>query len=78
MIEFFAVMIITYSVAGEEVQSKIAFPSHQACSAAMDAFHDRINGHFPGAMTQCEQTHIISKSIRPKARPPELEGVQGT
>ena len=69
MIEFFAVMIITYSAAGEELQSKVLFPSQQACSAAMDAFHHRIDGHFPGAMTQCEQTHIISKSIRPKARP---------
>ena len=78
MIEYFTVMIITYWAAGEELQSKIAFPSHQACSAAMETFHDRIDGHFPGAMTQCEQTDIISRSIRPKARPPELEGLQGT
>ena len=44
----------------------------------METFHDRMDGHFPGAMTQCEVTDIISRSIRPKARPPELEGVQGT
>ena len=78
MIEYFTVMIITYSAAGEDLQSKVLFPSHQACSAAMVEIHDCIDGHFPGAMTQCEQTNIISKSIRPKARPPELEGGQGT
>ena len=78
MMEFFTILIVTYSAAGTELQSKIAFPNYPACSVAMEAFYDCIDGHFPGAMTQCEQTDIISKSIRPKARPPELEGEQAT
>ena len=77
MNEYFAIMIITYSASAEPLQSKIAFPNYRACSTAMEIVHEIVDGHFPGAMTQCEQTDIISKSIRPKARPPELEAHNG-
>ena len=72
MIEFFTVMVLTYSYQGERLQSKILFPSLPACSAAMDTFHETIDANSPGTMTQCRITDMPSKSIRPKARPKEL------
>ena len=72
MIEFFTVMVLTYSYQGERLQSKILFPSLRACSAAMDAFHETLDINADGTMTQCRITDMPSKSIRPKARPEEL------
>ena len=72
MIEFFTVMVLTYSANGEPLQSKVLFPSQAACCAAMDTFHETLDASFPGTMTQCVVSDIPSKSIRPKARPEEL------
>ena len=72
MISYFTVMILTYTIDGERLQSKILFPSLPACSAAMDAIHETVDQHYHNTITQCSITHIPSKSIRPKARPPEL------
>lgn len=72
MIEFFTVMVLTYSYEGERLQSKILFPSLRACSSAMDTFHETIDANSPGTMTQCVVSDIPSKSIRPKARPEEF------
>ena len=72
MIEWFTVMVLTYSANGEPLQSKVLFPSQAACCAAMDTFHETLDASFPGAMTQCVVSDIPSKSIRPKARPKEL------
>ena len=72
MLEWFTIMVLTYSANGEELQSKVLFPSQAACSAAMHAFHETIDASFPGTMTQCVVSDIPSKSIRPKARPEEF------
>ena len=72
MLEFFTVMVLTYSYQGERLQSKILFPSLRACSAAMDTFHETLDANSPGTMTQCRITEIASKSIRPRARPEGL------
>jgi hypothetical protein len=72
VIEFFTAMVLTYSANGEELQSKVLFPSQAACCAAMDTFHETIDASFPGTITQCVVSDIPSKSIRPKARPEEF------
>lgn len=72
MLEWFTIMVLTYSANGEELQSKVLFPSQAACSAAMHAFHETIDASFPGTMTQCVVSDIPSKSIRPRARPEEF------
>jgi hypothetical protein len=72
MISYFTVMVLTYTIDGEPLQSKILFPSHRACSDAMIEVHKAVDQHFTGTMTQCSVTDIPSKSIRPKARPAEL------
>ena len=72
MIEFFTVMVLTYSANGEPLQSKVLFPSQAACCAAMDTFHETLDASFPGTMTQCVVSEIPSKSTRPKVRPKEF------
>lgn len=72
MLEWFTVMVLTYSANGEPLQSKVLFPSQAACCAAMNTFHETLDASFPGTMTQCVVSEIPSKSIRPKARPEEL------
>lgn len=67
--EYFTVMILTYTLAGEPLQSKILYTSHERCSNALTPIHDTLYPMDRGAMAQCNQTNIISKSIRPKARP---------
>jgi len=56
-------------VQGEELQSKILFPSRKTCGDAMDSIYEPVLAHWPNSMAQCDPTDIISKTIRPKARP---------
>ena len=72
MLEWFTVMVLSYSANGEPLQSKVLFPSQAACCAAMDTFHETLDASFPGTMTQCVVSEIASKSIRPKVRPKEF------
>jgi len=69
MINFFTVMILTYTANEEELQSKILFPSLQACSEALAPIYEPIEKYFTETMAQCSVTDIPSKSIRPRARP---------
>jgi len=72
MIKYFTIMVITYTANGEDLQSKVLFPSQRACGEALLFWHDEVEKHFPGAVAVCEKTDIPSASIRPKARPAEL------
>ena len=67
--EYFTIMILTYTLAGEPFQSKILYTSYKRCGDALVSVHDTIYEMDRGAMAQCEITDIPSKSIRPKARP---------
>lgn len=69
MITYFTVMILTYHLDGERLQSKILFPSAQACGDALPLYHEPVYAFDKGSMAQCEVTDIISKTTRPKARP---------
>ena len=57
MLEFFTVLVLTYTVGGYEVQSRVLFPSAKLCGDALPAYY------------QCERTDEMSKTIRPKLRP---------
>ena len=72
MIEYFTIMILSYHVQGEYLQSRIIFPSAQACGDALPAYYEPIYAFDKDSMAQCERTNILSKTIRPKARPKEM------
>jgi hypothetical protein len=69
MISYFTIMVLSYHVQGEYVQSRIVFPSAQACGDALPAYYEPVYAFDRDSMAQCEATGIASKSIRPKARP---------
>ena len=69
MLSFYTVMVLTYTLEGERLQSKILFPSSQACSDALPDYQDHLYQFDRGAMAACDVTDLPSKSIRPRARP---------
>ena len=70
MTTFFTVLILTYSVQGEELQMRIVYESEAECSSAIA---------LAGALVaeplavQCVESNLISWSPRPQARPDDLE-----
>lgn len=72
MIEFFTVLVLQYQVNGEDLQSKILYPSLEACSEAMAPVYEPIHEYFTETLARCDRTDIPSKSVRPKARPEGL------
>lgn len=69
MVEFFTVLVLTYTVGGYEVQSRVLFPSATLCGDALPAYYEPIYAFDKNSMAQCERTNRMSKSIRPKLRP---------
>lgn len=67
---FWTVMIIQYVVEGEQITTKLLFPTEQACAAAMTPIYKEIYKHYGESLAVCKPTDIPSGSkIRPKARP---------
>ena len=69
MLEFFTVLVLTYTVGGYEVQSRVLFPSAKLCGDALSAYYEPIYAFDKNSMAQCERTDEMSKTIRPKLRP---------
>jgi len=72
MLKFYTILILTYTANGDEFQSKILYPSWEACSEAIAPIYEPIREYFVETMAQCDVTDIPSKSIRPRARPEEF------
>jgi hypothetical protein len=74
MIEFFTALIIYYQVQENTMSAVIWFDSYAKCEKVLrsEALHiiyeDKQNIHIV-----CDKTNYISKSIRPKTRPTNLE-----
>jgi len=69
VISFFTILVLQYQVNGEELQSKILYPSLEVCIEAMEPVYEPIHKHFKNTLARCDATDIPSKSIRPQARP---------
>jgi len=69
VVEFFTVLMLTYTVGGYGVQSRILFPSAKLCGDALPAYYEPIYAFDTNSMAQCERTDEMSKTIRPKLRP---------
>ena len=68
---YFTVLILAYSLGGEDLQSKILFPSARTCGDALTAYYEPIRAFDKNSSAHCVQTDVISNSFRPKARPLE-------
>jgi len=66
-------MIIAYTVEGEEITTKLLFPTEQACGQALSSIYSEIYKHYKESLAVCKPTDMPSRSrVRPKARPEEL------
>lgn len=66
---FFTVLIITYTFNSEELQSRILYTSMGECGTAMEKIHSLLDPALKVEMIQCDESDILSRSQRPKARP---------
>tara|TARA_R110002167_G_scaffold65441_11_gene185211 strand:- start:4785 stop:5015 length:231 start_codon:yes stop_codon:yes gene_type:complete len=70
MIEFFTALVIYYQVQENTMSAVIWFDSYAKCEKVLrsDALHviyeDKKDIHIA-----CDKTHVMSKALRPRARP---------
>jgi hypothetical protein len=75
---YWTVLVLTIFVNGQEMQSRLLFPSMKACGdASAVIYHTYVKTYFRDSMAQCEKSAIPSKGLgvsqRPKPRPAGLE-----
>ena len=67
---FFHLLVLTYTIDGNEYVSQIAFRDQSSCAMAMDEIFPTIRAEYLDSMAQCLPTDTPSGyTIRPKARP---------
>ena len=66
---FYTVLVLSYTLNGDYLQSNIIFPSARACGDALPDYHDHVYALDRNAIGQCLKTEVISTSIKPKRRP---------
>ena len=75
---YWTVLILTVFINGQEMQSRLLFPSMKACGDASSViYHTYVKTYFRNSVAQCEKSDIPSKGLgvspRPKPRPAGLE-----
>ena len=51
---YWTVLVLTVFIDGQEMQSRLLFPSMTACGAASKAiYHDHVEKYFRNSMAQC-------------------------
>ena len=66
--EYFTMLTIVYVMGGQPLEAKILFASEDDCWSVLlntDTIYDQINGQ----AGFCEVSDILSKLVRPKAKP---------
>ncbi len=69
MVEYFTILMLTYSISGETLQSSTVFPSAEACGGALPAYYEPVYAFDKNAIGQCKKTDAMSVTIKPKPRP---------
>ena len=69
MVEYFTILMLTYNISGETVQSTTFFPSADACGDALPAYYEPVYAFDKNAIGQCKRTDAMSVTIKPKPRP---------
>jgi hypothetical protein len=75
---YWTVLVLTIFINGQEMQSRLLFPSMKACGDASSViYHTYVKTYFRNSVAQCEKSDIPSKGLgvsqRPKPRPAWLE-----
>jgi hypothetical protein len=75
---YWTVLVLTIFVNGQEMQSRLLFPSMKACGAASAViYHKYVEDVLRDSIAQCEKSALPSKGLgvsqRPKPRPAWLE-----
>lgn len=69
MFKVWTILVLTYVVDGETMQTELIFPSAEACGQALSVIYEPIYEHYPDSMGQCIPTDVVSNTVRPRARP---------
>jgi hypothetical protein len=69
MVEYFTILMLTYSISGETLQSSTVFPSATACGDALPAYYEPVYAFDKNAIGQCKKTDAMSVIIKPKPKP---------
>ena len=66
---FYTVLVLSYTLNGDYLQSKVIFPSARACGDALPAYYEPVYALDRNAIGQCLKTNTPSMSIKPKRKP---------
>ena len=66
---FYTVLVLSYTLNGDYLQSEVIFPSAKSCGDALPDYHDHVYALDRNAIGQCLKTEVISASIKPRRRP---------
>ena len=66
---FYTVLVLSYTLNGDYLQSNIIFPSYKACGDALPAYYEPVYAIDRDAIGQCLKTEVISTSIKPRKKP---------
>ena len=66
---FYTVLVLSYTLNGDYLQSEVIFPSARACGNALPAYYEHVYALDRNAIGQCLKTNTLSSSIKPKRKP---------
>ena len=66
---FYTVLVLSYTLNGDYLQSEVIFPSARACGDALPAYYEPVYALDRNAIGQCLKTDTLSGSIKPKRKP---------
>ena len=69
MMLFYTVLVLSYTLNGDYLQSEVIFLSARACGDALPAYYDPVYALDRNAIGQCLKTDTLSRSIKPKRKP---------
>jgi len=69
MITYFTVLLMSYQLSGEALQTKMIFASQRQCQQAMEGIYPSMLSSFQDVVVQCRKSELMSSTPRPKTRP---------
>lgn len=70
--KLWTLMLVLYAANGEEVESRLLFPSAAECGNAIEYVHAALSASYDDVVILCDRTRLLSASPRPVARPEGL------
>ena len=70
--KFWTLMFVLYTANGEDVESRVLFPSAAECGNSIEHVHEALSASYDDVVILCDRTRLLSASPRPVARPEGL------